>query len=68
MTFKVDPTIMQELLDSNGVRQNVARMSAETLGYYKDLLVSDGIYQRFVLEKQQQQLKDIVGSGKAKRH
>ena len=68
MTLKIDPKIMQELLDSNGVRQNVARMTPETLGYYKDLLVTDGIYQRFVLEKQQQQLKDIVGSGKAKRH
>lgn len=48
----VDETIMQELLDQPGIRENVARMTPETLDWYKRLLVERGIYSRYVEERQ----------------
>lgn len=59
----IDPVIMQDLLDSPGVKENVAQMTPEMLAYFKELLVSQGIYARFVIER-----KSKKRSGKGKRH
>lgn len=61
----VDPGIMQELLDSPSVKKNVAKMTPEVLEYFKELLVRQGVYARFVLEKKETARKRHRG-GKAK--
>ena len=61
----VDPGIMQELLDSPGVKENVAQMSPQVLAYFKELLVKQGVYARFVQEKKDAARKRHR-SGKAK--
>ena len=61
----VDPGIMQELLDSPGVKENVAQMSPQVLAYFKELLVKQGVYARFVQEKKDAARKRHRG-GKAK--
>lgn len=42
---------MTELLQQEGVREEVANMTPETLAWYKDLLVSEGIYVKYVKER-----------------
>lgn len=49
--IKVDPAIMAELLEQPDVKEHVAQMSPEQLTWYKDLLVSQGIYARYVKER-----------------
>lgn len=49
----VDPKIMQELMESDGVKENVEKMTPEVLKYFKDLLVRQGVYARFVQERKQ---------------
>jgi hypothetical protein len=70
VNVKVDPKLMQALLDSPGVKENVVKMTPEELAWFKELLVKQGIYQRFVLENQKEELKRAWtrGSGKGKRH
>jgi hypothetical protein len=48
---KVDPTILAELLTRDGIREQVARMTPEALAWYKELLVSQGIYAAYVKER-----------------
>jgi hypothetical protein len=62
---KVDEKIMQELLDQPGIREKVAEMSPEMVEWFKELLVSQGIYIRFVSEKQDKQVKEIFSGKKA---
>lgn len=66
--MNIDPLIMQDLLDSDGVRENYAKMSPEMKKWFKELLVSQGIYARFVLEKQAAKVKAAwkIGSGKGR--
>lgn len=47
----VDPVIMAELLEQPEIAKNVYRMSPSVLDWYKQLLVSEGIYQRYVNER-----------------
>lgn len=61
----VDEKIMQELLDSPSVKKNVAKMTPEVLAYFKELLVKQGVYARFVQEKKDAARKRHR-SGKAK--
>jgi hypothetical protein len=51
--LKVDPQIMTELLEQPDIREEVARMTPEILSWYKELLVSGGIYARYVTEREQ---------------
>jgi hypothetical protein len=48
---KVDPEIMQELLDEPGVREHVEKMTAQELEFYKRLLVRQGIYAQYLKER-----------------
>lgn len=48
---KVDPQIMKELLDAPDVRPHVEQMTADERVWYEDLLVSEGIYDRYVKER-----------------
>jgi hypothetical protein len=48
---KVDPAIMAELLDHPAVREAVAKMTPDELKFYKELLVSQGIYAKYVKER-----------------
>jgi len=48
---KPDPAIMAELLAQKGVREHVQNMTADELAFYKDLLVSQGIYARYLKER-----------------
>lgn len=48
----VDPEIMAELLAQPDVAKEVAGMSPETLKWYKELLVSSGIYTQYVKERE----------------
>lgn len=48
---KVNPRIMRELLEQPGVREPVAQMTADERAWYEDLLVSEGIYDRYVKER-----------------
>ncbi len=47
----VDPAIMAELLAQPDVKKHVKGLSPEMLDWYKDLLVSQGIYARYVKER-----------------
>ena len=49
--IKVDEKIMAELLEQPEVKLEVAKMTPEVLALYKDLLVSEGIYQQYVREQ-----------------
>lgn len=51
---EVDEDIMFELLQQPNVRKETASMTAETLAWYKELLVSQGIYAQYVQEREAQ--------------
>ena len=62
---KYDEKIMAELLEQPGVKENVAKMSPEMLEWFKELLVKQGVYIRYVSERQDAQIKKILkGRGK----
>ena len=46
-----DHEIMKELLEQPEVKESVKDMNPETLEWYKELLVSQGIYDRYVKER-----------------
>jgi len=48
---KVDEKIMDELLNTPKVKAETQYMTPETLSWYRDLLVSEGIYDRYVKER-----------------
>ena len=48
----VDPKIMAELLQQPEIKKETANMSPEVLDWYKELLVSTGIYARYVKERE----------------
>ena len=48
---EVDPAIMAELLAQPGVREQVEQMTPDELDWYKELLVSEGIYKQYVKER-----------------
>jgi hypothetical protein len=59
ITFgKPDEKIMQELMEQPKVKPLVEKMDAATLQWYKENLVSSGIYAMYALERQKKQLKD----------
>ena len=47
----VDPAIMAELLEQPDVRKFVKSMVPEELEWYKELLVSEGIYAQYVKDR-----------------
>lgn len=49
--IQVDPEIMAELLEQPEVKKEIEVMTPEVLAWYKELLVSEGIYQRYVEER-----------------
>lgn len=63
--MKINEKIMQELLDSPGVKENVAQMTPEVLTYFKGLLVKQGVYARFVQERKQARNRHRSGKAKA---
>ena len=48
---KFDPAIMAELLAQPEVAVQAAKMPPVMLEWYKDLLIKDGIYSRYVKER-----------------
>lgn len=48
---KINPEIMDELLNTPEVKPLVQDMTPETLAWYKDMLVSMGIYNRYLKER-----------------
>ena len=56
----VDPKIMGELLNEPGVRGKVKRMTPAELQWFKESLVSEGVYAQYVLERQKKQVKKMV--------
>jgi hypothetical protein len=62
VAIKVDPQIMDELLQQPGVSENVAQMTPEMLEWFKKLLVSQGVYAKFVYEKNKENLNNVVVS------
>lgn len=48
---KVDPAILRELLAQPEVAPHVVQMTPEEREWYKQLLVSEGIYDRYVKER-----------------
>lgn len=48
----VDETIMQELLNTPKVKKEIERLSPDALVWYLELLVSEGIYDRYVKERE----------------
>lgn len=42
---------MDELLAQTGVAEQVATMTSEELAWYRELLVTEGIYARYVKER-----------------
>lgn len=59
MPPKYDPEIMQELLDKVGVR--IKQMTPKELEYYIELLVSEGIYARYALDRNLRKLEEARG-------
>ena len=51
METKVDPEIMAELLEQPEVKKEIAGMTPEVLEWFKELLISEGIYQQYVRER-----------------
>lgn len=49
----VDEKIMNELLSQPRVRKNVLRMTANELAFFKQALVSQGVYAQYVKERKQ---------------
>lgn len=47
----VDPAIMAELLEQPDLKVQVAEMQPEELDWFKELLVSQGIYAQYVKER-----------------
>jgi hypothetical protein len=48
---EVDEKIMAELLKQKGVREHVKNMTPDELAFYRELLVSQGIYARYLKER-----------------
>lgn len=48
---KVNPRILRELLEQSDVAPYVAQMTDDERAWYEDLLVSEGIYDRYVKER-----------------
>ncbi|MEN6300826.1 MAG: hypothetical protein ABFD51_13110 [Anaerolineaceae bacterium] len=46
-----DPKIMAELLSQPEIKKEVEKMHPEILSWYKDLLVSEGIYAKYCRER-----------------
>ena len=59
---RVDPQVMQELLERPGIQEFVAKMTPEELAWYKDLLVKQGIYARYGRERWLWRLMAVSGS------
>jgi len=47
-TKQVDETILQELLSTPEVKKDIEGLSPEAVAWYRDLLVSEGIYDQYV--------------------
>lgn len=47
-----DPKIMGKLLEEPEVKKFVAKMTPQELDWYKELLVSQGIYGRYCQERE----------------
>ena len=54
---KWDAKWMAQLLAEPDVAEKVAQLTAKELELFKHLLYKQGIYQRYVIEQQQKQLK-----------
>ena len=48
---KVDEKIMDELLNTPKAKAETQHMTPETLSWYRDLLVTEGVYDRYVKER-----------------
>lgn len=56
-----DPEIMAQLLSEPGVIEHVAQMTPKEQDFFKELLVSQGTYKRYVAEQQKKQVKEMIG-------
>lgn len=54
--------IMNALLSEKGVVEKVARMTEKELDFFKRLLMKQGTYQRYAIEYQKKQMKEIKES------
>lgn len=62
--IEVKPEIMDELLSQPEVAQHVKNMTAAEFDFYKRLLVSQGIYARYVKElKKKETGKEVKKNG-----
>jgi hypothetical protein len=57
---KWDDRLMQQLLDEPEVAESVVKMTADELEFFKCMLYKQGTYQRYVLEQQKQQIKEML--------
>jgi hypothetical protein len=57
---KWDDRLMQQLLDEPEVAESVVKMTADELEFSKHMLYKQGTYQRYVLEQQKQQIKELL--------
>lgn len=48
---KINPEIMAELLAQPSVKENADKMTPEMLEWFRELLVSQGIYAKYVKER-----------------
>ena len=55
-----DKQIMQDILSEPGVLEKFAQMTPKEQDYFKHLLVKQGIYQRYVIERQRKQIRAAV--------
>jgi hypothetical protein len=51
-TQTVDPKILTELLEKPDIKKEVERMDAETLEWYKRLIIKTGIYAQYAYERE----------------
>ena len=56
-----DPEIMDALLAEPPVAEQVAQMTPDQVETFKYLLVNAGTYQRYLLEQQKKQIKEMTG-------
>lgn len=49
---QVDEAVLQELLNTPEVKKDIEGMSPDTLAWYRDLLVAEGIYDQYVKERE----------------
>lgn len=57
--IKYDPEIMNSILNQPGVKEKVDELTPDELRQFKNLLVTNGTYNRHVIARQKKMVRDM---------